>query len=79
MAVRVTTNPDIQAFTPTRLFSESGASVELSGGGGYIPFFDVSPDGERFLVLQTHDEWTPQINLVLNWFQELERLVPTDD
>ncbi|GMR23634.1 MAG: hypothetical protein BMS9Abin37_2082 [Acidobacteriota bacterium] len=79
MTVRVTTHPDFQASTPTRLFSESDASVDLSGGGGYIAFFDVSPDGNRFLVLQTHDESTPQINLVLNWFQELEQLVPTDD
>ena len=39
--------------------------------------YDVAPDG-RFLIIQEPQEPTPLgINVVLNWFEELKRLVPT--
>ena len=42
--------------------------------------YDVSPDGERFLLIKTGttDDTgpLPDIILVENWHQELERLVP---
>ena len=45
--------------------------------------YDVSPDGQRFLMAQwverEHRERPTVIHLVQNWFQELERLVPTND
>ena len=39
--------------------------------------YDVAPDG-RFLMLKpSGDEQAPtQVNLVLNWFEELKRLAP---
>ncbi len=40
--------------------------------------YDASPDG-RFLMVKTPPESVPrQINVVLNWFEELKRLVPTN-
>jgi eukaryotic-like serine/threonine-protein kinase len=43
------------------------------------PNYDVSPDGQRFLMLKPLKAQTPitGINVVLNWFEELDRLVPT--
>jgi len=40
--------------------------------------YDVSPDSKRFLMLQpVGEEQAPtQINVVLNWFEELKRRVP---
>ena len=44
--------------------------------------YDVHPDGERFLVVvpanrtESGDTGRPQINIVLNWFQELLERVP---
>ena len=44
--------------------------------------FDVSPDGERLLVVfpadrpDTGEPARPQINIVLNWFEELKERVP---
>jgi hypothetical protein len=41
---------------------------------------DVSPDGQTFLMLQptNESERAPRrINVVVNWFSELQRLVPT--
>ncbi len=44
--------------------------------------YDLSPDGQRFVRLRagavTTDTATgPEAILVLNWFEELQRLVPT--
>ena len=40
------------------------------------PTYDVAADG-RFLMVKTPPERAPrQVNIVLDWFEELERLVP---
>ena len=40
-------------------------------------YYDVSADGERFLATTKRADAPPvQIHVVLNWFEELERLVP---
>ncbi len=62
---------------------DAGAPVELFSG----PFqrgstnYDVSPDGLRFLMIRVPEDsgTEDQIHLVLNWFEELKRLVPTDN
>jgi hypothetical protein len=43
-----------------------------------FPNYDVSPDGQRFLMLKAPEETTAptQIKVVLNWFEELKRRVP---
>ena len=50
----------------------------FTGGGNIGRSFDVSPDGQRFLMLtpgagDVHTDPT-QILVVLNWFDELRRL-----
>ena len=75
MAVDITTQPSFAARKPQLLFE---ARYELSPGT--IAYYDVSPDGQRFLMLKPNGagEAAPtQINVVLNWFEELKRLVPT--
>ena len=44
-----------------------------------FPNYDVSPDGQRFLMLKSNEQAVAptQINVVLNWFEELKRRVPT--
>ena len=42
-----------------------------------VRWYDVFPDGEHFLMMQAVESETPEIVIVLNWFEELERLVPT--
>jgi hypothetical protein len=51
--------------------------------GGAGTNYDVTPDGKQFLVVQsastsTADRARPtlQINVVLNWFRELQERVP---
>ncbi len=44
-----------------------------------LRMYDVSPDGVRFLmVLEKDTSQAMTLNVVLNWFEELNRLVPTE-
>jgi len=52
--------------------------LSITANGGWVNY-DVSQDGQRFAMLQPVAETEPdEIVIVLNWFEELERLVPTD-
>ena len=76
MAVDITTQPNFAAGKPRVLF-EGQYEASLVSDANY----DVSPDGQRFLMLkgsQTEETAPTQINVVLNWFEELKRLVPTN-
>ena len=50
-------------------------------GFGGTANFDVTPDGQRFVMIQTEGSGLstgpPQLRVVQNWFEELTRLVPT--
>ena len=45
--------------------------------------YDVTPDGKRFIVLMPQEDpagpTTSHAILVLNWFDEIKRLVPTEN
>jgi hypothetical protein len=46
-----------------------------------FPDYDVSPDGQRFLMLKPVDQEQTaptKINVVLNWREELKRLETPD-
>jgi eukaryotic-like serine/threonine-protein kinase len=76
MAVDVATQPSFSAGKPRALFE-----------GGYANYkwpqaniaYGVSPDGQRFLMTnQSGEAPAPtQINVVLNWFEELKRRAPS--
>ncbi len=57
-----------------------GGKWQISTDGGTEPVWNPSPDGQRFLMLKSSEsaQTTPtQINVVLNWFEELKQKVPT--
>ena len=77
MAVPVAAGTDFTAGRP-----EVAVQGTLFAPGVTERFYDVSPDGDRFLVITDvdteADEAAPaQITVVLGWFEELERRVPT--
>jgi dipeptidyl aminopeptidase/acylaminoacyl peptidase len=74
MAVDVTTELTFSAGKPRLLFERHYLPAAST-----IPAYDVSHDGQRFLMVEDGEPETPitQINIVLNWAEELKRLVPT--
>jgi len=74
MAVDIVTQPAFSAGRPKLLFQEP---YLLSAGN--LPAYDVSLDGQRFLMVRESQQEQPptQINVVLNWFEELKRVAPT--
>ena len=65
-----TLNPSV----PQLLFERD---TYMNQGGQRI--YDISPSGDRFLIAAVTDEESAgQLRLVQNWFEELNRLVPTN-
>ena len=75
MAVDISTKPHFSPGTPVMLFQGSYLPTPIT-----FPNYDVSPDGKRFLMTQASSQAgaSSQIIFVLNWADELERLVPTE-
>ncbi|HVS88108.1 MAG TPA: protein kinase [Candidatus Acidoferrum sp.] len=74
MAVDIATQPGFTAGKPRVLFEGRYEPTPATS-----PNYDVSPDGQRFLMLKSAEagEAAPtQIYVVLNWFEELKRRVP---
>ena len=76
MAVAISTEPELMAARPLVLFEGTYERV----GGELSTNYDVASDG-RFLMVRS--EGNPrateqQINVVLNWFEELKARVPTE-
>ena len=75
MAVDIATQPAFTAGKPRMLFEGPYVPTPVT-----IPNYDVSPDGQRFLMLKPSEQAQAaptQINVVLNWFEELKQKVPT--
>jgi hypothetical protein len=74
MAVEIATQPSFAAGKPRMLFE---GQYQLTPGA--FPNYDVSPDGQSFLMLKPSEQAQAaptQINVVLNWFEELKQKVP---
>ena len=78
MSVSVETAQIFQAGTPTAMFDllpfygPTGARIGMQ--------WDIAPEGNRFLILSPSDRGEQQQSrmiVVLNWHEELKRLVPT--
>jgi len=72
MAVDYTAQPTFSAGKPKMLFQGPYTPTPRSTSD-----YDVSPDGQRFLMLRAAEQVPGQINVVLNWFEELKQKVPT--
>ena len=76
MAADVTTQPGFSAGKPRKLFE--GSYVRSDWPLASMTY-DVSADGQRFLMVKATEQASSatEINIVLNWFEELKRRVPT--
>jgi len=70
MALYVVTSPSFSVGTPKILFEDQDLADTA---------WDVSPDGQRFLMVKPLEQQqaATQIDVVLNWLEELKRRVPT--
>jgi Tol biopolymer transport system component/tRNA A-37 threonylcarbamoyl transferase component Bud32 len=75
MATAVETKPTFVAAKPRLLFE----GHYETGFYAFEPNYDVSPDGQRFLMIKASEQESGpvHINVVLNWFEDLKRRVPT--
>ncbi len=71
MATKVTTGSAFSHSQPVTLFSLNGLSV-----GQYFRDWDIHPDG-RFLMNKSGGSNSGQLEVILNWTRELERLKGT--
>jgi serine/threonine protein kinase len=75
MAASIRFVPAFSLDKPQRLFPFRGR-FRLSGN---TSAYDVSRDGERFIVVSEEDSAPPgpvQVNFILNWFEDVKRLAP---
>jgi len=75
MASAVQIKPTFAAAKPKLLFVRHYEATPQS----FLANYDVSPDGQRFLMIKASEQESAatQINVVLNWSDELRRLAPT--
>ena len=78
MVVAVESGEELTFEQPQMLFEDRFLSPFMNTSVGETTY-DVSPDGRHFVMIQrSADAKRNQIHVVLNWFEELSRLVPTD-
>ena len=81
MSVPIQTSPNFLPGRPQELFAYTGL-FQADRDTGIAPLWDVTPDGTRFVFVQpaaqteSEEQTGPQINIVLNWFEELKERVP---
>ncbi len=77
MAVPVKSEPaTLQVARPTSLFRTRLEFLGLQGPY-FMPGYDVTPDGQRFLLNAPPAQVVPPIDVILNWSEELKQRVPT--
>jgi serine/threonine-protein kinase len=76
MVVSVQTEPSFQAGTPRVLFE-----VPQMNRSGLWRTYDVTPDGQRFIMSQNPEGTQEPLQIVYipDWFEELKQLVPKNN
>ncbi len=74
-------HPVTHALISVAVSTEPNLRLGVPGGGSSRALYDISRDGQRFVMLQSVNSATsevaqPRINIVLNWFEELKERVP---
>jgi hypothetical protein len=72
MAVPVTIQQTFSREHPQKLFSGEQVGSLFMDDGDFRPHYDVSADGQRFVVVQNATVETSKRTVVQNWFREFE-------
>ncbi len=88
MVLPITTEPELKMGSATLLFNQRNAGGPLDGqlasvpyartAGNWGPMYDVAPQGDRLLMVYQEEDpgAVTEVQVVLNWFEELKRLMP---
>ncbi len=79
MVVPVKQEVTLTFGAPTILFQQD-LSIGRTERIYSLASYDITPDGQRFVMVDGRGSAPPptQLNLVSNWFEELKRLAPTN-
>ena len=78
MAVPISLDSTFEAGAPQVLFEGTYTLSRAGISSSAVPNYDVSLDGQRFLMIQRDESSIPRrIHIVLNWTEELKARVPT--
>jgi len=79
MVVTVDTRSEFEAGVPQKLFDGDKVDIRLYDDHRPInPVYDVTADGQKFVMLESLEEETSSLVVLLNWFEEFKRLAPTN-
>jgi hypothetical protein len=69
---------DVSPEKPIRVSRGRGLFEDSYNVAGGTPSYDVFPDGQHFVMIEVDREASriTHFNVILNWFEELKRLVP---
>jgi hypothetical protein len=75
MAVSFIAEPELRVSKPRLLFEG-----KYTGGAPWGRNYDIAPDGTRFIMIteESQSEKPTQINLILNWAEELTRSITSE-
>ena len=76
IVVAIEASPALQVGTPRSLFEVPFVSVGMPSDPAS---YDVTPDGKRFLMGLEERGVQDQLQVIVNWSDELKRLVPTEN
>ena len=78
MAVSVQREPAFRPSRPRTLFEGPYLSTNLMTV--YGTSYDIAPDGEHFVMIESPQTLGGgELNVVLDWFDELGRLAPSEN
>jgi hypothetical protein len=68
---------DVASVVPDRATLLFDAMYDLEANATGTANYDVSPDGQRFLMVRISAATSLMVTLVEHWLEQLKRLVPT--
>ncbi len=81
VSVDVKAGSTLEKGIPKVLF-QTGVTSNVASFSNLSPYLDqycVTSDGQRFLLIEPVKGKSEPIHVILNWFEELKRLVPTEN
>ena len=73
MVVTVDLGATFGAGTPRPLFADPYERDASGGGIGGVPNYDVTPNGQRFVMVRDVSAGRDSVIVVTNWFEELRQ------